>query len=132
MFTIDKVAWIRLEDGKILSTRSRGRHLYYLPGGKREPGEDDVETLVREIDEELSVTILPASVSPFGTFEAQADGFAEGVAVRMTCYTAAFSGTLAPSHEIDELVWLTYADRHRVAPVDQIIFDHLHDAGKLS
>jgi len=33
---IDKIAWIRLEEGRILSTRSRGKEVYYLPGGKRE------------------------------------------------------------------------------------------------
>ena len=45
---IDKIAWIHLDDGKILSTRSRGKDVYYLPGGKREPGETDLDTLVRE------------------------------------------------------------------------------------
>ena len=38
MTIIDKIAWIRLEDGAILSSRSRGKDVYYLPGGKREPG----------------------------------------------------------------------------------------------
>ena len=54
MTLIDKIAWIRLADGKILSTRSRGKDVYYLPGGKREAGETDVQTLVREIREELA------------------------------------------------------------------------------
>ncbi len=78
--TIDKIAWIHLEDGKILSTRSRGKDVYYIPGGKREPGETDVDTLTREID---------------------------------------------------EIIWLSYRDRDRVSPVDQIIFDHLHQTGRL-
>lgn len=37
--TIDKIAWIHLENGAILSSRSRGKDVYYIPGGKREPGE---------------------------------------------------------------------------------------------
>lgn len=128
---IDKVAWLRLEDGKILSTRSRGKDVWYLPGGKREPGESDVETLVREIAEELTVAIAPESVVPAGVYEAQAHGHAAGVVVRMTCYAADYAGTLAPSNEIDELAWLTYADRARVSPVDQLIFDDLHRSGRL-
>ncbi|WP_211370897.1 NUDIX hydrolase [Nonomuraea turkmeniaca] len=128
---IDKVAWILLEGGKILSTRSRGKDVYYLPGGKREPGESDLDTLVREIDEELAVAIIPSSAAHFGTFEAQAHMHADGVIVQMTCYTAGYHGTPTPSSEIDEVVWLTYADRDRVAPVDQIIFDHLHKSGRL-
>jgi 8-oxo-dGTP diphosphatase len=132
MTLIDKIAWIRVEDGKILSTRSRGKDVYYLPGGKREPGETDVQTLVREIREELDVAVAPGSATHAGAFQAQAHGHAAGIAVRMTCYTADYQGTLAPSSEIDELAWLTYADRDRVSPVDQLIFDHLHENGRLT
>ncbi|GII58114.1 DNA mismatch repair protein MutT [Planotetraspora thailandica] len=131
MTTIDKIAWIHLRDGKILSSRSRGKDVYYLPGGKREPGETDLDTLVREIDEELAVAIVPASAAHLGTFQAQAHGHAGGVTVRMTCYTADHEGTPKASSEIEELVWLTYADRDRVSPVDQLIFDHLHQDGRL-
>jgi 8-oxo-dGTP diphosphatase len=132
MTLIDKIAWIRLQDGKILSTRSRGKDVYYIPGGKREPGETDVQTLVREIREELDVAIAPGSAAHVGTFQAQAHGHAAGIAVRMTCYTADYQGTLAPSSEVDELIWLTYADRDRVSPVDQLIFDHLHQNSQLT
>ena len=132
MKLIDKIAWIRLEDGKILSTRSRGKDVYYLPGGKREPGETDVQTLVREIREELDVAIAPASAAHVGTFQAQAHGHAVGIAVQMTCYTADYQGILTPSSEVDELIWLAYADRDRVSPVDQLILDHLHQNGQLT
>ncbi|KAB2361807.1 NUDIX hydrolase [Actinomadura montaniterrae] len=129
--TIDKIAWILLDGGRILSTRSRGKDVYYLPGGKREPGESDAQTLVREVKEELTVDVLPDTVAHLGTWEAQAHGHAGGVTVRMTCYTAEYSGTPAPSSEIEEVAWLGYADRDRVSPVDQLIFDDLHAAGRL-
>ncbi|MBB5630125.1 NUDIX hydrolase [Sphaerisporangium krabiense] len=128
---IDKIAWIRLDNGRILSTRSRGKNVYYIPGGKREPGETDLETLVREIGEELSIVIVPTTATHVGTYQAQAHGHAEGVTVRMTCYSAGHHGVPAPSGEIEEVAWLTYADRDRVSPVDQIIFDHLHQTGQL-
>lgn len=128
---IDKVAWVRVEDGKILSTRSKGKDTYYLPGGKREAGESDQETLVREIREELTVAVLPETVEPLGVYEAQAHGHGAGIVVRMTCYTGDYEGTLAPSSEIEEVVWLSYADRDEVSPVDQIIFDDLRDKGLL-
>lgn len=130
MTAIDKIAWIRVEGGKVLSTRSRGKDVYYLPGGKREPGETDVEVLVREIREELDVVMSPVSAEHVGTF--QAHGHAAGVEVRMSCYTADYQGTLTPSSEIEEVIWLTYADRDRVSPVGQVIFDYLRQDGQLA
>ncbi|MEV7623472.1 NUDIX domain-containing protein [Actinoplanes sp. NPDC089786] len=128
---IDKIAWIHLRDGAILSTRSHHRDAFYLPGGKREPGESDLDTLVREIREELTVAIDPSTAAPAGIFEAQAHAHPQGIRVRMTCYTATYSGTLTPAAEIAELAWLTYADRNRVSPVDKLIFDQLRDDGQL-
>lgn len=128
---IDKIAWVHLDNGKILSARSQGKDVYYIPGGKRERGETDLDTLVREIKEELSVTIVPATAVQVGAFEAQAHGKAAGVTVRITCYTADHLGTPTPSGEIEEVAWLGYADRRRVSPANQAIFDHLHQVGHL-
>jgi 8-oxo-dGTP pyrophosphatase MutT (NUDIX family) len=128
---IDKIAWIRLKNGAILSSRSRGKDVYYIPGGKREPGESDTDTLTREIQEELGVAIAVYTAEHVGTFVAQAHGHPDGTIVQMTCYAADYRGTLQPASEIEEIVWFTYADRHRVSPVDQVIFDHLHQTGRL-
>jgi ADP-ribose pyrophosphatase YjhB (NUDIX family) len=122
---IDKLAWIYIEDRKILSTRSRGKDTWYFPGGKRESGESDEEALTREIKEELSVDLIPESLQFFGKFEAQAHGHTVGVTVVMTCYIANYEGELKPDAEIEELAWLTYADKDRSSAVDQIIFDYL-------
>ncbi|MEK3660471.1 NUDIX domain-containing protein [Paenibacillus sp. NPDC058367] len=129
---IDKIAWIHIENGQVLCARSKGKDMYYLPGGKREPGETDEETLVREIEEEISVQIKKETVSYFGTFEAEAHGKAEGVTVKMTCYIADYEGTLTPASEIEELSWLSYKDRDRVSVVTQIIFDQLYEKNLLS
>ncbi|MEK4997632.1 NUDIX domain-containing protein [Paenibacillus sp. FSL H7-0918] len=129
---IDKIAWIHIQNGQVLCVRSKGKDTYYLPGGKREAGETDEETLVREIEEEISVRIKPETISYFGTFEAEAHGKAEGVIVKMTCYIADFEGTLSPASEIEELSWLSYKDRNRVSVVTQIIFDQLHEHKLLS
>ncbi|GAB3725842.1 NUDIX domain-containing protein [Hymenobacter agri] len=123
---IDKIAWLHLRDGQILSTRSHGKDRYYLPGGKREPGETDQQTLLREIEEELTVALDPASLEYAGTFEAPAHGHPAGVLVRMTCYYASrYTGTLQPAAEIAEVVWLSYRHRPQVSAVDQLIFDWL-------
>ena len=131
MAVIDKVAFLYLKNGKILSTRSKGKDKYYIPGGKREAGESDIETLVREVKEELSVDIIESSAKLYGVFEAQAHGKAEGVIVKMTCYTAEFAGELKADSEIAEIVWLTTADMEAVSPVDKLIFADLKQKGLL-
>ena len=128
---IDKIAFLYLVDGKILSSRSKGKDVWYIPGGKREGNESDIDTLVREVKEELTVDILPETAKLYGIFEAQAHGKTEGVIVRMTCYTADFTGTLAASSEIAELRWLTTADMDIISPVDKMIFADLHSKGLL-
>jgi len=127
MKIIDKLAWIHLENHKILSTRSKGKDTFYIPGGKREAGESDHETLLREIKEELSVDLKKETLVHFGNFEAQAHGHAEGILVKMTCYTGAFKGTLEPAAEIEEMQWLDSSDMNKISPVDKIIFKYLKD-----
>lgn len=127
---IDTVAWVLIERGRILCARPRGKDVFYIPGGKREGAESDLETLLREIDEELTVALDPSTVAHVGTYEAELPGPAAG-SVRMACYTADFDGTLAPSGEIAEIAWFTYADRPRVPRVDQLLFDDLVASGLL-
>ena len=129
---IDKIAWLHLHNGHLLSTRSRGKDRYYIPGGKREAGETDQQTLLREISEELTVALDPASLAYVGTFEAPAHGHPNGVLVRMTCYRARYTGTLQAAAEIEEVVWLTYRHRPEVSAVDQLIFDWLRAQGLLA
>ncbi|MFJ9714168.1 hypothetical protein [Streptomyces sp. NPDC101234] len=50
----------------------------------------------------------------------------------MICYTADHHGELTPSREIAEKAWFRYADRDRVSAVDELAFDALHEAGRLS
>ena len=120
---IDTVAWVHLKNGRILCARPRGKDIFYIPGGKREGAETDLQTLLREIAEELAVTLLPETVRHVATYEADQ--------VRMSCYTGDYQGTLTASGEIDELAWFCYADRSRVPPVDQLLFDDLQAARRL-
>jgi 8-oxo-dGTP pyrophosphatase MutT (NUDIX family) len=127
----EKVAWILVRDDRVLVTRSHGRDRFYLPGGHREPGESDRETLVREIREELRATIDAGSMVHFGTFEI-GEGHPDHGPFRMICYTAAHHGELTPASEIAEKAWFRHADRDRVSAVDAMVFDALHGTGHLS
>ena len=130
MKEIDKIAFIYIKDGKILSTLSKGKDTYYIPGGKREGNETDEQTLIRECKEELTIDIKKETIKYYGTFEAQAHGKAEGILVRMTCYMAEFDGDLKPDSEIQEMIWLDYSNLNvKISPVDQLIFKDLYDKG---
>ena len=128
---IDKLAWIEIQEGKVLVARSRGKDAFYIPGGKRENGESDAEALIREIQEELTVTVQENSMEYYGTFSAQAHGKPEGVIVQMTCYQGAYVGKISPDSEIEEIGWLNYHQNDQVAPVDKIIFLDLYEKGLL-
>lgn len=131
MKEIDKIAFIYLKDRKILSTLSKGKDAYYIPGGKRDGNETDEETLIRECKEELTIDIKKDTIKYYGTFKAQAHGKAEGIIVKMTCYEAEFEGNLEADSEIQEVVWLEYKDLDKISPVDKLIFQDLHDKGLL-
>lgn len=122
---IDKLAFIYLEDNKLLVTLSRGKDVWYIPGGKREAGETDEQALTREVKEELSVDLLPETIERYGVFEAQAHGKAEGMVVRMTCYTAQFTGALRAAAEIESYDFFSYEQMDKTSAVDHLIFNDL-------
>lgn len=110
MNLIDKLCWSYLKDRKALFVRSKGKDAFYAAGGKREAGETDEAALIREVKEELSVDLIPGTISYLETFTAQAHGQPEGVMVQMKYFTADFTGELTPSAEIEEIDWLISTD----------------------
>jgi len=131
MIEIDKIAFIATKNGKILSTKSKGKTKYYIPGGKRELGETDEQTLIREILEELNVKIKPDTIEYVGTFKAQADEANKGILVKMTCYKALYNGLLESKSEIEEIKWLSYKDLDSISEVDKQIFKFLKECNEL-
>jgi len=127
--TYDKISWICLKDSKVLLAFSEGKEKPYFPGGQRESGENDVETLIREVKEELDVDIKVDTIHYFGTWSAQAYGKPEGAIVKSTCYMADFTGKLKPSSEVVKFVWLDYSNRDSITLVGQMILDCLFEKG---
>jgi 8-oxo-dGTP diphosphatase len=127
MKQIDKLAWIELQNKSILMTKSHGKDVFYIPGGKREAGETDEQALIREIREELTVSIDKNTLKFVGVFEAQAHGHLAGTTVKMTCYSGEYLGEIKASSEIEEITWYKYADKDKVAWVDKLIFDYLYE-----
>ncbi|CAL68019.1 NUDIX hydrolase [Christiangramia forsetii] len=128
---IDKLAYIHIQDKKILMSLSKGKSTWYIPGGKRDKDESDTEALEREVEEELSVNLISESFIKYGVFEAQAHGHPEGTVVRMTCYTADYKGMLKAASEIAKLEFFPYSRKSESSPVDHLIFDDLKKKGLL-
>lgn len=63
-------------DGKLLLIED-DKNEVKLPGGGREEGEADIETLIREVREETGCTVIPETVRPFGYIEEKRRSFHE-------------------------------------------------------
>jgi 8-oxo-dGTP diphosphatase len=125
MPNIYKVALLLVRDRKVLFVRSKGKIPFYNLGGKQEQGELPKEALVREVWEEVSLTIDPASIEHLKTFSAQADGKEEGTLVVIDCYTADCPGEPVPNFEIEEVAWFTSADKDRTTATGKMILNWL-------
>nr|WP_242100726.1 GNAT family N-acetyltransferase [Stutzerimonas stutzeri] len=60
------------EQGRVLVVRKRGTRFFMLPGGKAERGERPLDTLRRELHEELDLQLAEADFQPLGHFQAPA------------------------------------------------------------
>lgn len=113
---IDALVLLIIKDKHILATRTRGKDKWYIPGGKRKGNESDVEALIRELKEELSIDLIPETIKPYGTFEAHAHGFPIGTFVRMVCFMSDFSGEIKPDAEIEAVQYVDSHDFTDLAP----------------
>lgn len=97
-------AVIRDARGRVLLVRKRGSAIFIQPGGKREPGEDSLQTLARELDEEIGVVLRPGALR-LGEFEDVAVN-EPGTRVRAEVFLAQAEGTPRPRAEIEALAWV--------------------------
>jgi 8-oxo-dGTP diphosphatase len=105
-----------LRERRLLLVTARGRDVYYLPGGKIEPGESARAAAVREAREEVGLDLDPADLDELFTVVSQAHGEPDGRLVRMTVFGVATSAAPEAAAEVDAVHWVTTADAHRFPP----------------
>jgi 8-oxo-dGTP diphosphatase len=98
-------ALIRDDAGRVLLVRKRGTHAFMQPGGKRDPGEDDVAALSREIADAI------AANEP-------------GFRVQASLYGIDVTGEIMPGREIDETIWIDPASPPKI-PLAPLTRDHV-------
>ncbi|MFE3200358.1 NUDIX domain-containing protein [Embleya sp. NPDC059237] len=93
--------------------------LFYLPGGKPDPGENPLQTLRRELDEELGARLVaPRFLADFDSVAAL-----EGVPMRLTVFETRLDRDPVPAAELADLRWTSGRDDHlRLAPA---VTDHI-------
>ena len=109
--------------GRVLLVRKRGSTTFIQPGGKREPGESALQTLARELHEELGVHLRPGSAALLGHFEDRAVN-EPGRRVRAEVYRVQVDGEPFTAAEIEALFWLDPAPPYPV-PVAPLSAAHI-------
>lgn len=66
------VALLWNEAGRLLCVRKRNSTTFILPGGKIAPGEHSLETVMRELQEELELTVTSEELTFLGRYRAPA------------------------------------------------------------
>ena len=100
---INKVGLAVVQDGKLLVVRKRGTDVFILPGGKPEGNERELETLERELEEELGCGMERPMLR--AVFSDIAAGSSDAVVV-VRLYTASLVGDPKPQSEIEQLAWV--------------------------
>lgn len=93
-----------------------------FPGGKVEPGESREEALIRECQEELSITLLPLETVTDLVYHYP------DVTVHLTLIRAVISEGTPQKLEHNEIRWLTLeeAEPYPFCPADRIFLERLN------
>jgi 8-oxo-dGTP diphosphatase len=102
--TMAVVAAAIVQRGRLLVVSKKAApEVFYLPGGKPDPGEGPLETLARELDEELGVVPL----EPRLLAEVEGVAVLERVPLRLTVFEARIDRVPHPAAELAHMRWIS-------------------------
>lgn len=124
---VSAVALVR--DRRVLMVTARGREVYYMPGGKIDPGETAAQAAAREAREEVSLVLDPDELDELFEVRTLAHGEPEGRMVHMAVFRAETVAEPEPSAEVGALHWVTTADADRCPPAGKVVLTRLAALG---
>jgi 8-oxo-dGTP pyrophosphatase MutT (NUDIX family) len=101
--------------GELLVVRKRHTQRFMLPGGKLEIGESSLEALIRELEEELSLSLDPKACKPLGLFQAPAANEPDTVIEAELFMAELDNPALTVAAELEILAWLPLKPPYEIA-----------------
>ncbi|MCC9041397.1 NUDIX domain-containing protein [Myroides sp. M-43] len=100
-------ALITDSSNRLLTVRKKDSSYYMMAGGKIEKGELPEQTLIRELNEELNLTITSKDFILLGTHSTTAVNEPNTIVTAHIYHVIVSSVNLQPAAEIAEVKWLT-------------------------
>ena len=113
---------IENKSSDILLVRVRDNQKWYLPGGKIEQNEEPRQALIRELREELGISLNINELHYLTTVIGQAYGVDDNV--ELVCFTLNSIGEIKPQAEISEVRFINWQnERELIAPAVLVLYD---------
>lgn len=122
---VSAVAVVR--DRRVLMVTARDRDVYYMPGGKIDPGETAAGAAAREAGEEVALVLDAGTLTELFEVRTQAHGEPDGRQVHMSVFLAETDALPEPSGEVGAVHWVTTSDAERCPPAGRAVLDRLAD-----
>jgi 8-oxo-dGTP pyrophosphatase MutT (NUDIX family) len=121
-----------LKRGKLLLAFSKNKKAWYLPGGKVDTGETSEEAILREVAEELDISLDPKLVKFYCHITAPAYGERQNIIMEQDCYMYELTENVSAKSEIEEIGYFdleTYKREPAQAPGVLLLFEKLRQDG---
>lgn len=119
---------IVIENNKLLLAYSKNKKAWYLPGGKIDIGENSLNALQREIQEELNLILNPEHLKYYCHITAPAYGELSNIIMEQDCFLYELNEKIQPSNEIEEVKFFD-SEMYKSEPIQVIgvlkVFDKL-------
>ena len=113
---------------KLLLAYSKNKKAWYLPGGKIDDGESSLETLQREIFEELNIVLNVERLKYYCHITAPAYGEEPPIIMEQDCFLYQLNEKIEPKNEIGEVRFFDikmYQSEPAQVPGVLLVFDKL-------